>query len=120
MRRVKETASEPDPDERSWVYRVILGAMMFPMLLLFGTGFYYRFKDNWQLDPESKTPVFDRIVEIIGTEIHVAFFIASLLGVIWAIAAPEWLYGALDKSFDKALKCILWMILVSIIYGRVS
>jgi hypothetical protein len=112
--------NDVDQIERSWAYRLILGLTMFPLFILFALGFYYRIKDPWKFEEGSQTPFLNHIAETVSWEAHIAFFIFSLLAVIWAIAAPKRIERLWDKSVSKALTFAFSMLVISLIYSCVS
>jgi hypothetical protein len=109
--------SEP-PVSRA--YRLVLGATMFPLFILFGLGFYFRIREPWKFEEGSQTPFLNAIAESLSWELHIAFFGFSLLTVMWAVAAPNWIARLLDKSADKALGLAFWMLVISVIYSWLS
>lgn len=120
MARTKQSVDTPNDVAYTWIYRFVLGFTMLPLLIFFATGFYFRFRDNWKIDQATPTPFLDRFAQIISWEAHVAFFLFSLIAVIWACAAPNWLERIMDKAVDKALSFAFSMIVLSVIYSWFS
>src|SRR5215213_7105588 len=117
---MEENGHDSEHPALSRGYRLVLGATMLPLLILFGLGFYFRIRDPWKFEEGSQTPFLNGIAESLSWELHIALFAFALLTVIWAIAAPDWIARLWDKSADRALVLMFWMFVISVIYSWLS
>ena len=121
--RARASAPKTSPEDPTCllIYRVVLGLTMLPMLVLFGLGLYFRATGAWNFAEEESIPGFlEHIALMVSWELHVAFFICSVLAVIWAVATPKWVERVWDKAADHALALIFWMVALTTIYGWLS
>ena len=88
------------------VRRVILGIVSFVWLPLAGLGWYAA-----TFLPKRAPGLLRRVLVAIAAEFFLLLFLASLVGLVWAVAAPKWLEPIAQKAGGRLL--LLFLLLVT-------